>query len=141
MPLRLRIAAILLTCFFINIVVKGQRKQFTYDSRLKMNVYNFAEKPPSFPGGEAALSKFLTQLTAPKEQDATQGKVNLSFVVDTAGNLIDKRIINKEKAEYTFLDKNALALLDKMPKWIPGEQGKKKVAVRYVIPMFVHPQE
>jgi protein TonB len=137
MPPRIKVAAILLTCFSINIVLKGQNKQFSYDRRLKMNVYSFVEKPPSFPGGDVALNSFLRQITIPAGEAPTQGKINLSFVVDTAGNLIDKGIMDKRAAEYSLLEKNALALLDKMPKWIPGVQRGKKVAVRIFIPVFI----
>ncbi|SDF18709.1 energy transducer TonB [Chitinophaga filiformis] len=124
-----------------NICLKAQNNKVLFDSRLKMFVYNYVEKPPAFPGGEEALAKYLSKIRYPKEQVDLQGKINLSFVVDTAGNLLDKCILGKEQSAYTLLDKEGIALLDKMPKWVPGKQDGRKVAVRFYLPMNVCLQE
>ncbi len=117
--------------------------QCRYDSLLKMTVYTYVETPPAFPGGEEALARFLSKIDYPKvEKDAEiQGKIYFSFVVDTTGNILDKRIANKKESQYTNLEKVALASLDRMPRWKPGKQGGRKVAVRFIIPMFIGWQE
>ena len=124
-----------------NVCLKAQNSNVLFDSRLKMFVYNYVEKQPAFPGGEEALIKYLSKIRYPKEQLPLQGKINLSFVVDTAGNLLDKCILDKEESAYTLLDKEGIASLDKMPKWIPGKQDGRKVAVRCYLPMVVCLQE
>lgn len=134
----------LLLFFFcaINIGLKAQHSETLFDSRLKMFVYDFAEKPPVYPGGEEALAKYLSKhLRYPNGQDELPGRLILSFVIDTSGNLLDKCIGNKNESAYTLLDKSAIALLDRMPKWIPGEYNGKKVAVRFNIPMNICLQE
>lgn len=127
----------LLSLCTISICLKAQESNTLWDARLKMFVYEFAEKPPTFPGGEEALAKYLSKIRYPKEQDDLQGKLNLSFVIDTTGNLLDKCILGKNESVYTPLDKEGIGMLDRMPKWIPGEQNGRKVAVRFFIPMYI----
>lgn len=132
---------VLLFLCAMNTRLNGQDTLAKFDPHLKIYVYTFVEKPPTFPGGDEALAKYLLSISYPKEQLELQGKLNLSFVVDTSGNLLDKCIQNKKVPAYTLLDKAGLTLLDKMPKWIPGEQQGKKVAVRFLLPIFVCLQE
>lgn len=135
-------ALLLLSLFcMISICLKAQNSEVLFDSRLKMFVYNFVEKPPAFPGGEEALAKYLREIRYPREQVDLQSKINLSFVVDTAGNLLDKCILEKKESAYTLLDKEGIALLDKMPKWVPGRQDGKKVAVKSYLFMNICLQE
>ncbi len=129
--------SILLFLCMLSICLKAQENKILWDARLKMFVYEFAEKPPSFPGGEEALTKYLSKIRYPKEQDDLQSKLNLSFVIDTTGNLLDKCILNKNESTYTPLDKEGIGMLDRMPRWIPGELNGKKVAVRCYLPMIV----
>ena len=102
-----------------------------------MFVYEYVEKPPAYPGGEMALAKYLNNIKYPKGQDDLQSNIQLSFVVDTAGNILDKRIVNKDEQAYSLLDKEGIRVLNGMPKWIPGEQNGKKVAVRYYLPVRI----
>jgi periplasmic protein TonB len=107
-------------------------------------VPEFVEKMPSFPGGESALAKYLIKIKYPKEQIEQgnyQGLVKLTFVVDTSGNVVEKAIWGKKASDYTLLEKEAIKLLNGMPRWIPGEQDGKKVAVRMHIPMRICLQE
>ncbi|PWV54044.1 energy transducer TonB [Chitinophaga sp. S165] len=138
--IKIKACFLLLSSAFFSGSSEAQSK---YDSLLKMTVYTFVERPPVFPGGEEALARFLSKIDYPKvEKDADiQGKIYFSFVVDTTGSILDKRIGNKKESQYTNLEKVALAALDKMPKWKPGEQDGKKVAVRFIIPMFIGWQE
>jgi protein TonB len=136
-PMPLKKYSILLLLCIISICLKAQENKTLWDARLKMFVYDFVEKPPTFPGGEVALAKYLSKIRYPKEQDDLQGKLNLSFVIDTIGNLLDKCILGKNESAYTLLDKEGIGMLDRMPKWIPGEQNGKKVAVRFFIPMYI----
>jgi len=129
--------SILLFLCTISICLKAQESNTLWDARLKMFVYEFSEKLPSFPGGEEALLKYMTKIRYPKEQTHLQSKLNLSFVIDTTGNLLDKCILDKNESAYTPLDKEGISMLDRMPKWIPGELNGKKVAVRYYLPMII----
>lgn len=132
---------LLLFLCLVNTSLKAQDSLATWNVRLNMFVYEFAEKMPAFPGGDEALAKYLSKIRYPKEQEDLQSKIDLSFVVDTAGNLLDKSIRNKNESAYTLLDKEGMIMLDRMPRWIAGEQNGKKVAVRFYIPMYICPQE
>lgn len=129
-------------CCALRLHLKAQHSETLFDSRLKMFVYDFVEKPPTFPGGEEALAKYLSKtLRYPKGDDYYQGTIQLSFVIDTAGNVIDKCILDKAESAYSLLDKEGIRVLDIMPKWIPGKHNGRKVAVRYHVPLRVCLQE
>ncbi|MDR6561439.1 MULTISPECIES: energy transducer TonB [unclassified Arcicella] len=73
------------------------------------------------------------KLKYPSEQKTVQGKITYSFVVNKEGLLIDKKIYKKNIEDYTPLDKEALKLLELMPKWKVGKCNGKEVAVRVII--------
>lgn len=135
--MRLKAFIMLLVLCGVSMCLRAQESKTLWDARLKMFVYEYVEKPPAYPGGETALAQYLTKIRYPKEQDDLQSKINLSFVVDTMGNLLDKCIVNKDTSVYSLLDKEGMSLLNKMVRWIPGEQDGKKVAVRYYLPVRI----
>lgn len=135
--MRLKKYAILLFLCIVSIGLKAQESKTLWDNRLKMFVYEYVEKPPAFPGGEMAMVNYLRNIKYPREQDDLQGTLHLSFVIDTAGNILDKCIVNKDEQAYSLLDKEGMRVLNGMPKWIPGKQNGKKVAVRYYLPIRI----
>lgn len=139
--MRMKTYTLLLLCCMFCINLKAQSNLPLWDAKLKMFVYESVENPPAFPGGEEALVRYLSKLHYPKEQEDYQGTLKLSFVIDTTGNLLDKCILNKVEAAYTLLDKEGIRLLNEMPRWKPGEQNGKKVAVRFLLPMNICLQE
>ncbi len=91
--------------------------------------------PPSFPGGEAAMMKFLSEnLVYPKEaQDkGISGRVVVSFLVQEDGNLSDVQVA---KSASPILDAEAVRVVRSMPKWKPAEDKGKKIAVRASLPV------
>ena len=70
----------------------------------------------------------------PKEcaEKGLQGRVIIAFVVERNGTLTDIRVI---KSVNPALDKEALRIVNLMPKWIPGRQSYKTVRVKYIIPI------
>lgn len=93
------------------------------------------EEMPSFPGGIAALKAFVaSNLQYPKSAvDAgIMGRVTVSFVVLKSGEIGDAKILNKVDPA---LDKEALRLVNSMPKWSPGKQAGKAVDVSYNLPI------
>ena len=85
--------------------------------------------------------KYMTKIHYPQGQEDYQGTLRLSFIVDTTGNVLDKCIQDKRESAYTLLDKEGIKLLNEMPKWKPGMQNGKKVAVRFYIPIHICLQE
>ena len=90
---------------------------------------------PEFPGGEAALRQFLA--TAVKypviaQENGIQGRVYVTFVVNTDGSITDARIA---RGVDPSIDKEALRVVNTLPKWKPGKQRGKPVRVSYTVPI------
>lgn len=99
-------------------------------------IWEDVEECPEFPGGDRALSRYLQQnIRYPKvsRNAGTQGKVFVSFVINTDGGIQDVEIL-KSSGDY-FLDKEAVRLVKSMPKWKPGRINAKPVCVKYVLPV------
>lgn len=98
-------------------------------------VYILVEQMPEFPGGDSELHKFIAQsLKYPKEhmESCIQGKVFVSFVVEIDGSVSNAKIV---RSVDVFLDKEALRVVNSFPKWKPGKQHGKAVAVQLTIPI------
>lgn len=91
-------------------------------------------------GGAAAWQKFLERnIRYPSQasEAGKQGKVFLSFIVETDGHL--SNIVVDRGVGYG-LDDEALRVLKLAPAWKPGIQNGHKVRVKYTIPIsFVIP--
>lgn len=98
-------------------------------------VYTRVEVMPQFPGGDAELLKFLAEnIKYPKEsqENGDQGRVICSFVIKSDGTLTNYKVI---RGLTTLLDQEALRVLQAMPRWTPGTEGGKPVAVKYTVPI------
>lgn len=93
------------------------------------------QKPPSFPGGEAELLKYLAEnIKYPPlaRENNIQGQVVLSFVVGRKGEIMDVQII---KDIGGGCGKEAVRVVESMPRWIPGEANGNPVKVRFTLPV------
>lgn len=91
---------------------------------------------PEFIGGEKAMIDWLSKsLRYPilAKDDKIEGKVYVSFVVDTDGSITDVNIV---KSVNELLDKEAKRVIESMPKWKPGKQNGTIVRVKYTIPII-----
>ncbi|MCL1934555.1 MAG: TonB family protein [Candidatus Azobacteroides sp.] len=101
----------------------------------KPQIFNHVEVMPQFPGGEAALMKWLTEnMTYPTiaAEQGIQGRVTLRFVVKPDGSIDEVEI---QKSLDPSCDKEAIRVVKKMPKWIPGKQNGNPVYVYYSLPV------
>lgn len=93
------------------------------------------EKAPKFPGGIPKLIDFISKNTKYPEdahQKGISGIVIVNFVVNKKGKVVKIKIAN---SIYPTLDNEALRVVKKMPKWMPGELNGRKVNVMYEIPI------
>lgn len=101
------------------------------------NVYNLAgiSLKPDFPGGMAKFYKFIGDEFQPStDEDFKGGKVFVSFVVEKDGSLTDIKVTR----DVGFGSKEeAIRVLKKCRKWVPGEQNGKKVRVLYSLPITI----
>ncbi|OFQ26791.1 energy transducer TonB [Prevotella sp. HMSC073D09] len=98
-------------------------------------VYEVCEQMPIFPGGDAALMKYLSEnvkypALAIKAQE--QGRVVVSFTVEKDGAISDVKVA---RSVTPSLDAEAVRVVKAMPKWTPGKQDGQPVRVRYNVPV------
>lgn len=94
-------------------------------------IWDIYEQMPQFPGGNKAMSEWIKeniQYPAKAKEKGIQGRVILSFVVETNGTLSNFKI---EKSVDPELDAEAIRVISSMPKWTPGKQSGTNVRVRY----------
>ena len=100
-------------------------------------VYQVVEQMPEFPGGSNGLMAYLrNSIIYPQEaRDANiQGKCFVTFVVDSNGKIKDARVQKSSGNE--ALDKESVCVVESMPRWTPGKQNGKNVAVQYTLPIM-----
>ena len=90
---------------------------------------------PAFPGGEAALMTYLRDnISYPPEAEEKniQGKVIVQFVVDSVGYVGDVKVVRSVDPN---LDREAVRVIQTLPKFIPGARLGKPVNVWYTLPV------
>lgn len=98
-------------------------------------IFTVVEEAPSFPGGEEARIRFLKEnIRYPEEakQLGIQGKVYITFVVETDGSITDIKILRGIGAG---CDEEAIRVIKQMPNWIPGKQRAHPVRVQFNLPI------
>ncbi len=98
-------------------------------------VFIRVEEMPVFPGGDAALLKFVNsaiKYPVIAQENGISGRVVCSFVVNRDGSVVDGEIV---RGVDPSLDKEALRVIGTMPNWKPGLQRGKPVRVKYTIPI------
>lgn len=98
-------------------------------------VFMVVESMPSFPGGDAALFKYLgdnIKYPVIAQESGIQGRVICQFVVNRDGSIVDIEVVRSVDKS---LDAEAERVISKMPKWTPGKQRGKTVRVKYTLPV------
>ncbi len=98
-------------------------------------VFVVVEKMPSFPGGEAALMKFLNEnvkYPTIAQENGIQGRVFVQFVVGKTGEISKIVVV---RGVDPALDKEAIRVVSAMPKWEAGQQRGKAVNVQFMLPI------
>jgi len=94
-----------------------------------------AEVMPQFVGGNEALMRYMQKnLRYPPQalRNSIEGRVFVSFTVQADGSIADVQVL---KGLGFGTDEEAAKVVKNMPSWIPGQQNKRNVAVRYTIPI------
>ena len=98
-------------------------------------VYHVVEQMPRFPGGDAAMLKYIRDnLRYPQSalEQGIQGRVIVQFVIEKDGTPTEFNVLRSVDPD---LDKEALRVLGNMPKWKPGMQKGQAVRVKYTVPV------
>lgn len=98
-------------------------------------VFDMVEQMPTFPGGAAELMSFIAKnMKYPviAQENGTQGRVICQFVVGKDGAVRDVIVVRPLDP---YCDKEAIRVIQSMPRWIPGKQNGKAVSVKYTVPI------
>ncbi len=66
------------------------------------------------------------------QEAGVQGRVYIEFIIERDGSITDAKVI---RSVHPDLDKEALRVVNSMPKWKPGMQRDKAVRVKFTIPI------
>lgn len=98
-------------------------------------IFMVVEEQPEFPGGNEALMKYISdniKYPADAVSKGIQGRVITNFVVEKDGTLTDVQVA---RGVDPSLDKEAIRLIESMPRWIPGKQRGEVIRVRFALPV------
>ena len=98
-------------------------------------IFQVVEEMPNFPGGMNECMKFLARnIKYPvlAQEAKIEGRVIVQFVVDRDGSVNDIKVVRSISPQ---LDAEAVRVIGLMPKWNPGKQRGKAVAVKYTMPI------
>ncbi len=93
------------------------------------------EEMPVFPGGDAALLKYIGENAKYPEKakaNKIEGKVIVRFCVTDTGGVDRVSVLRSVDPE---LDNEAVRVVKTLPKFKPGRQGGKAVNVWYMVPI------
>jgi protein TonB len=99
-------------------------------------IFDVVEENPEFPGGMKELAKYLRDnIDYPRisRDNNSQGRAFVQFTVNADGSIQDVEIIRSSGDIY--LDKEAIRVVESMPKWKPGKQQGKAVRVKFRLPI------
>ena len=113
-----------------------------------VEIFKRVEKMPRFPGceevldeseGKKCMENYLftylrKELKYPPiaRENGVQGTVYVQFVVETDGSITQAQVVREPGAG---TGPEALRVIEKMPKWNPGEQRGNKVRVQFTLPV------
>lgn len=99
--------------------------------------FNALDVKPTFQGGDAnAFSIWVnSQLRYPEnaKRNGIQGRVTLEFTIDTKGRVTNVKVL---RGVHKLLDKEAVRVVSKSPRWTPGYVNQKPVRVTYTFPVI-----
>ena len=99
-------------------------------------IYDVAEVPAEFPGGNAAMMQWLKDnMRYPQValEEGIQGRVIVRFVVEKDGSRSNIEIMSSADP---CLNNEAIRLIQTMPKWTPAYQNGQPVRYRFTLPIM-----
>lgn len=99
------------------------------------HIFAVVEAMPEFPGGQPEMMKFLSKnikYPTMARESGIQGMVYVTFVVERDGSVTDVKVM---RGIGGGCDEEAVRVVTRMPKWIPGKQRNKPVRVQFNLPV------
>ena len=97
--------------------------------------FQVVEQMPEYPGGRAAMMKYIGKMMKYPTiamENGIEGKVILRFVVLPTGEIGNVEVL---RSLAPTCDKEAVRVVQGMPKWIPGKQNGTAVSVYFTLPI------
>ena len=126
------VSKLLLLLIFIGM----QLLSYAQSDSTKQVMFIHYEVMPQFPGGEAALVKFMNEriyLPQDARDRGIEGRVVVRFVVTEEGYATDATVI---RSLHPQCDSIALSIVAQMPRWTPGSIKGKPRKVYYTLPII-----
>ncbi len=107
---------------------------------VKEEIFTIVEQMPAFPGGEAAMMKWIKDKIEAigypqmEKEAGISGTCYVTFVIDKEGNVTDSKLLRGVNGGPGY-DKVALTVVKAMPKWAAGKQNGRSVSVQYNLPI------
>jgi TonB family protein len=114
-------------------LVVEQKNQSRYNVDV---IHDYVEKPPSFKDGDISVTEYMNEnMNFPYQarKKKISGRVITTFVVEIDGSLSNIKVVKDIGGD---CGKEAMRLLEEMPKWIPAQQNGHIVRCRYTLPIL-----
>lgn len=135
----LKTIAALLLCFLT--ATAFSQVEIAYNSESNAPVeevskpVNMAISVPSFVGGPEALADYIhTNVKYPEfsKKHGIEGTVVLEYYITQNGAIEDIKVVKSVSPE---LDKEAMLVVENMPRWNPAVQNNRAIRVKYQLPV------
>ena len=103
----------------------------------KPEVNTVVDEQAEFPGGRAAMNKFLAENMKYPDRAmelGLEGKCYLQFVVKKTGEITDVKV-KKGVTDCPECDQEAIRIIKLMPRWNPGKSNGKAVDSYFALPL------
>lgn len=120
----------------INVTSNGYSGTSSTRTHYNEPIYTTADEMPRFPGGEEALFEYIkSAIRYPKKcrEARIEGRTSVIFVVTSKGKIKDIKV--RKSSGNKKLDKEALRVIRKMPRFTPAILDGKNVSVMLVVPV------
>ena len=104
-------------------------------------VYTYVEQMPQLPGGggnAAIVAAIQRQLKYPAGAGVIDGRVFVSFIVAETGDVNSVTVV---KGLSEAQDAAVVAAVQQLPRFVPGRQNAKVVAVIFTVPVQFGPDK
>ena len=121
---------------------KGKKTDSTYSIVFDSNNWaNVSEQAPKFPGGNAALIKYIMenfQYPPSSAAEIRSFKVIVEFFVDEHGKVVDVKIL---RSVDQYFDREMIRVIKSLPVFIPGRDANNEpIGMWYTMPIDFHMQ-
>lgn len=98
-------------------------------------IFIVVDQQPEFEGGYEAMIAFIKQhmnYPANARRMQIEGTVHMSFIVSRTGEISEVTVL---RGIMTDCDREAVRVVQSMPRWKPGKQNGRAVNVRFILPL------